>query len=194
MKHPSHATKARCFNLGRVGVGPSALLSRVYEVPGAEDAGCRKIQRLGGLSTPSRSILGRIRRPSGRWNMLAAARVREVRRIDAQRTQVACLRAAVTFDSGGGSASSAENCECTTDETLVVSCGSHLLARFRFLFDEQKMGFGRSYCNAQSDRPAMQRKQARSVFKPAGPADRPWEEALCRSGPKGFPDPIVIGA
>jgi hypothetical protein len=138
-------------------------------------------------------ILGRVRRPRGRWNLLAAARVGEVRRINAQRVQVACLRAAVTFDSGGGSASSAENCECTTDETLVIGCGSHLLARFRFLFDEQKMGAGQSYCNAQSGRPAMQRKQARSLFKPDGPADRPWEEALCRSGPKGVPDPIVLG-
>ncbi len=92
--------------------------------------------------------------------LLAAARIREGRGVDTQRAQVACLRAAVTFDSGGGSASSAENCECTTDETLVISCGSHLLARFRFLSDEQKMGFGRSFCNAQSDTPAMQWKQA----------------------------------
>lgn len=151
-------------------------------------------KRPGGLSTPSRFHPWEDKAPLRALELLAAARIREVRGVDAQRTQVACLRAAVTFDSGGGSASSAENCECTTDETLVISCSGHLLARFRFLFDEQKMGFGQAFCNAQSDTPAMQRKQARSVFKPAGPADRPWEEALIRSGPERFPDLIVIGA
>ena len=116
-------------------------------------------------------------RRDGRWkSLLAAARVREVARIDAEGAQVARLRAAVAFDSSGSGASGAENCECAADETLAVSCGSHLFARFRFLSDEQKMGFAGSFCNAQLDTPAMQRKQARSTIDRPGLLIEPWED------------------
>ncbi|MBP1886263.1 hypothetical protein [Sinorhizobium mexicanum] len=93
---------------------------------------------------------------------LAAADVREGCRVDAEGTQVARIRAAVAFDGGGSSIRSTENGEGAANEThAVLGGGSHLFARFRFLFDEQKMGSGRCFCNAQNLTPAMQRKHAR---------------------------------
>jgi hypothetical protein len=126
-------------------------------------------------------------RDDGRWkSLLVALCTREVGRVDAQGAKVACLRAAVAFDSSGSGASGAENCECAADETLAVSCGSHLFARFRFLSDEQKMGFAGSFCNAQLDTPAMQRKQARSTVHRPGLLFEPWE------APAEFPKPETI--
>jgi len=183
----------------RWGLAGLAAMHNLARQPCRESSPVARVEALPHKRTTARRssdpepffILGRIRHPLGAGILLAAARVREVRRVNAEGAQVACLRAAVTFDSGGGSAGSAENCERTADETLVVSCGSHLLARFRFLFDEQKMGSARSFCNAQLDTPAMQTKQARSVVKSTGPADRPWEEALIRTTPKGAPGVVL---
>jgi hypothetical protein len=43
---------------------------------------------------------------------------------------------------------------------LLVIVFAHFLSQF----DEQKMGLGGSFCNAQNITPAMQRKQARSAL------------------------------
>ncbi|MDK1374454.1 MULTISPECIES: hypothetical protein [unclassified Sinorhizobium] len=93
---------------------------------------------------------------------LPAADVREGCRVDAEGTQVARVRAAVAFDGGGGSVRSTENGEGAANETHAVFAGGiHLFARFRFLFDEQKMGLRGSFCNAQNLTPAMQCKHVR---------------------------------
>src|SRR5690606_24964592 len=78
-----------------------------------------------------------ILRPAGlfiREILLAASGAREVGGVDAERPQVALLRAAVPFDSRGGCIGSAQYGEGPAEEALGegIAEGGHWIARFLF--------------------------------------------------------------